>query len=135
MTAVVLDATAVPVEDRPVPRRRSRTVALSVAGCVIATATAPAAAAPPAPGRWKLVSGVDAIEPAISDAPGMYRGADGRLHLAWVRRTGALDQALLYTSFSASGNRLGPGSPVVQGWASLSDAAFLTTPEGALQIF
>lgn len=116
-------------------RRHSRTLALVVAGCVVATATAPAAAAPPTPGRWKLVTSVAPIEPGISEAPGLYRGADGRLHLVWVRHDAALSQSLLYTSFSPSGNRLSPGTPIIQGWTDVSDAAFAPTDQGSLQVF
>jgi hypothetical protein len=118
-----------------VQRRRSRTIALVLAGCVIASATATAAAAPPNPGRWKLVSSVAPGEPPISRAPGLYRGTDGKLHLAWVRSDGPLNQALLYTSFSPSGDMLAPGAPIVQGFADLGDAAFVTTPQGPVEIF
>lgn len=116
-------------------RRRSRTIALGLACLMLAAACATAAGAPPAPGRWKLVSTVAPSEPSIPDAPGLFRGADGVLHLAWVRRAGPLDQALIYTSFSPAGNMLAAGAPVVQGWADLGDAAFLSTPGGLRVVF
>jgi hypothetical protein len=116
-------------------RRRSPTIALVLAGLVIQAAAVTATASPPAPGRWKLVSGVAPGEPPTSRDPGLYRSPDGKLHLAWVRSDGALSQALLYTSFSPAGDMLAPGAPIVQGFADLGDAAFVTTPQGPMEIF
>jgi hypothetical protein len=106
-----------------------------LASFAVALTAAAAAAAPPAPGRWKLVSSVAPGEPPISADPGLYRSADGKLHLAWVRSAGALNQELVYTSFSPAGDMLAPGAPIVQGFADLGDAAFITTPEGPIEIF
>ncbi len=51
------------------------------------------------------------------------------------RSDGPLNQALLYTSFSPSGDMAAPGAPIVQGFTDVGDAAFVTSPEGPLEIF
>jgi hypothetical protein len=112
-----------------VPRRRSGTITLALASLAIAGAAATAVAAPPKPGHWKLVSGVAATEPAVSDAPGLSRTADGTLHLAWERDSGAL----VYTSFSPAGDMLAPPTEIVQGWTDVGDPAFVSAP-GVLEI-
>ena len=110
-------------------RRRSRTIALVVACFAVAGAAATAAATPPKPRHWKLVSTVSATEPSASDAPGLFRTADGTLHLAWERDSGAL----VYTSFSAPGDMLAPPAELVQGWTDVGDPAFVSAL-GVLEI-
>ena len=111
-------------------RRHSRTFALGTACVALAASAAPATAAPPKARHWKLVSSVAPVEPGASDAVGLLRTADGTLHLAWSRNDGSL----LYTSFSASGNMLAAGAPIVQGWTDVGDAAFLTPAPGQLEV-
>jgi hypothetical protein len=93
----------------------------------------PSAASAGAPGRWETVSGIGTGEPDTSSDPGVFRTADGVLHVGWVRETGPLSADLLHRTISLAG-ALGPTTTIVSGWVGLADPAFLSEGSG-LRIF
>lgn len=96
-----------------------------------ASSTAAASAAG-TPGRWGLVSGAGPGEPSAASHPGLFRTADGVLHVGWVRAR-AQRNDLLHRAISPAGV-LGPTAPIVSGWVGLADPAFLSEPAG-LRVF
>jgi len=82
------------------------------------------------PGTWTHLgdfSGRNTDEPAVA------RGADGTLHVVWIRRSaGKLD--LVHASVDGAGAVRDAGTTVLSGWNTLQNPYLLVDPSGELRV-
>lgn len=111
-------------------RTRRLVLALAALTLPVALVVAPLPAATAgAPGTWtKITSG------GVSNTaePGMYRTADGVLHVAYLRQNDT-DEDLAFTTISGTGKVVGTGD-ILTGWEGLpSDPKLVGTADGGVR--
>jgi hypothetical protein len=106
-----------------------RLAAVSVVIALAMAALAPAAKAGP-PGKWTKVTSGDV---SLIDEPGLYRGANNHLHIAYHRDDGST-VSYRRTTLSASGNAVSTGT-ILNGWGSLTrDPKLISGPSGGIRL-
>jgi hypothetical protein len=103
---------------------------LLVASVLSSTATADPRAERGAPGTWTRITTGDVANIA---EPGLFRTADGVLHVLYLRENYSTDD-LAFTNISSTGKVVGSGDAVT-GWASLpQDPKVVAGPGGGMRL-
>lgn len=109
---------------RRLPGRAVPVVAVALAALTGSVATA--AASPAATQKWTKISTDTGL--GIASA-GLYRTADGRLHVVWARNDGAHGSSLHYSTVGAKSKLVNTGT-VVSKWGGISDYPRLVAGTG-----
>lgn len=112
------------------PRRFAAALAATVAALVLAVVLAPAAAQAGRPGTWTAVTAADGSN---TDQVGLARTPDGRLHVAWQRKTpgNSVNDDLLQTIVTANGS-VGAAQTIASNWIGIGSPSLAVAGDGSL---